>query len=138
MEEANQKIQGQYDLLLKKYDDLNHRVVTGRGVDPGRATSGTTRPASRVGAVEYQEPPDRTAGEGLGAEGMGGRTAPDAGPISGAEGLERRGVFAGEAGLAPTPSTMSGGGFQGAQVGISRREAAGIGAQGTEGARLPT
>ncbi len=137
MEEANQKIQGQYDLLLKKYDDLNHRVVTGRGVDPGRATSGTTRPASRVGAVEYQEPPDRTIREGLGAQGMGGRTAPGPPPISGAEGLERRGAFAGEAGLAPTPSAMTGGGLQGAQVGVSRRSAAGIGAQGTEGRVFP-
>jgi phosphate-selective porin OprO/OprP len=125
IEEANKKIQGQYDGLLKKYDELNGQLKSGRVVDPGRGNSATTRPASRVGAVEYQDPPDREIREGVGAQGMGGRTAPDAGSALGADGVVRRGVSAG------------GGGFQGGQAGISRRGAEGIGAQGTGGRVYP-
>ena len=71
IEEANKKIQGQYDGLLKKYEELNGQLKSARGVEPSRGASATTRPASRVGAVEYQEPPARAASEGLGAAGNG-------------------------------------------------------------------
>jgi phosphate-selective porin OprO and OprP len=132
MEEANKKIQGQYDGLLKKYEDLNHRVGSGRVLDPGRTTSATTRPASRVAALDYQEPPSREASAGMGAEGMGGRTAPDRSFGPSTEGLERRGPFTAPGGLPP-----AGGGSQATQTGVSRRSASGIGAQGTEGRVFP-
>ena len=79
IEEANKKIQGQYDGLLKKYDELKTQLKSDRGVKTGRTASATTRPASRVGAVEYQESPVQAAQEGIGARGMGGRTAPPEG-----------------------------------------------------------
>ena len=73
IEEANQKILGQYDGLLKKYDELKTQLKPDRDGEPDRRTSSTTRPASRVGAVEYQEPPGQEARQGMGAEGMGRR-----------------------------------------------------------------
>ena len=136
IEEANKKIQGQYDGLLKKYEELNGQLKSARGDEPGRASSATTRPASRVGAVEYQEPPGRAVSEGIGAQGMGGRTAPGGPSGFGAEGIEARGVFREGGGLPPT--TATGGGSPSAPVGVSRRAAEGIGARGTGGRTYPT
>ncbi len=136
IEEANKKIQGQYDGLLKKYEELNGQLKSARGDEPGRASSATTRPASRVGAVEYQEPPGRAVSEGIGAQGMGGRTAPGGPSGFGAEGIEARGVFREGGGLPPT--TATGGGSPSAPAGVSRRAAEGIGARGTGGRTYPT
>ncbi len=133
IEEANKRIQGQYDGLLKKYDELKSELKSDRGVEPGRAASSTTRPASRVAAVEYQEPPGREVSEGIGARGMGGRTAP-AGPSGvGAEGVEGRDAFREGGGL---PSTTPPG--VAPPGGASRRAAEGIGARGTGGRTYPT
>ena len=137
IEEANKKIQGQYDGLLKKYDELHGQLKAPRGDEPGRASSVTTRPASRVGAVEYQEPPGRAVSEGIGARGMGGRTAPGGPSGFGAEGIEARGVFR-EGGGLPPPTTVAGGGPPSAPAGISERAAEGIGARGTGGRTYPT
>ena len=134
IDEANKKIQGQYDGLLKKYDELKSQLKSDRGVEPGRTTSATTRPASRVRAVEYQEPPSREVSEGMGAQGMAGRTAPGVPSGIGAEGLEARGVFREGGGLPPT--TAMGVGPPSAPAGASRRSAQGIGAQGDSGTRL--
>ena len=137
MEEANKKIQGQYDSLLKKYDDLNHRVGPGTVGDPGRSTSAITRPASRVGAVEYQEPPDRDASQGLGARGHGGANRPWRGFDTGTGGLEASRTTRGRGrDCLPAPSGR-GGGLQGAQAGSAADGAGGFGAQGTEGRVFP-
>jgi phosphate-selective porin OprO/OprP len=133
MEDANKRIQGQYDSLLKKYEDLNHRVGTGSALDPGRSATATTRPASRVGAVEYQERPSGEVGRGLGAAGTGGRPAPERIFGGGIAGPGSRGPLTAPGGLPP-----SGGGLQGAQAGVSRRAAQGIGAQGTSGRVFPS
>lgn len=132
MDEANKRIQGQYDSLLKKYDDLNQRVDSRGIARPENAAAATTPVDSRVGAVGYQQPPSRDASGGLGAQGTGGRTNPERFNVGGmaAEGVERPRLTA--AGGLPAPST-TGGGLQGAQAGLSRRGVAGIGAQGTEG-----
>ncbi|WP_168221699.1 OprO/OprP family phosphate-selective porin [Aquisphaera giovannonii] len=122
MEESNRRIQRQYDRLQERYDDLSRRVGPGP-----RTGDGNTIPAA---ASWLQEPPAEAAREGLGAEGMGGRTAPGPGGV-GLEGFGSRGVFRGMAGFPPTPSTSRPGGPPGA--GLSSRAATGIGAQGTEG-----
>ncbi len=140
IEDANRRIQGQYDGLLKKYEELNGQVRSTRETQAGRAGSASTRPASRVGAVEYQEAPSREVREGMGqgAQGMGGRTAPprprDTGV--GGEGIEGRGSFFEGGGLPTTsgrattpPGVVAGG--------ASRRSVQGIGAQGTEGRTFP-
>ena len=136
MEEANERIQKQYDALLKKYDDLSHRVESGSRVRPRNSAASTTRMASRVGAVEYQEPPSQEARGGQGAQGTGGRTNPERfneGGL-GAEGMERP-PFTAPGGLpAPAPT---GGGLEGAQAGLSRRVELGFGAQGTAGRVYP-
>ena len=76
MEEANTKIQSQYDSLRRKYDEMSKRNASDASKPSGANTAGRTRVASRVGAVETQEPPAGEARQGMGAEGMGGRTAP--------------------------------------------------------------
>jgi len=136
IEEANQRIQGQYDSLLKKYDELHGQLKSARGDEPDRASSATTRPASRVGAVEYQEPPGRAVSEGLGAQGMGGRTAPGGRAGLGAEGIEARGGIR-EGGGLPS-ATPPGGGLGETPSGASGRAAQGIGAQGTSGRVSPS
>ena len=135
IEEANKKIQGQYDGLLKKYEELNGQLKSARSVEPSRGASATTRPASRVAAVEYQQPPSQEVSAGIGARGMGGRTAPGGPSGFGAEGIEARGVFPEGGGLPPT--TMAGGGPPSAPAGISERAAEGIGARGTGGRTYP-
>ena len=136
MEQANRRIQSQYDALSKRYDELNRRVNPGSSSE-ARGGGSVIRPASRSGAVEFQEPPASEARSGLGAEGMGGRTAPDESFRMGAEGVERRSVAGGAVGLPVTGAAgggaATGGVLQGAQAGISRRGAGGFGAQGTEG-----
>jgi phosphate-selective porin OprO and OprP len=134
MEQVNERIQRQYDALLKKYDDLSHRVESGSTLRPGNSAASTTRMDGRVGAVEYQQPPSREARAGQGAQGTGGRTNPERfneGGL-GAEGMERA-PFTAPGGLPVT----TGGGLQGAQAGISTRGAVGMGAQGTGGRTYP-
>jgi phosphate-selective porin OprO/OprP len=138
MEQVNRRILSQYDALSKRYEDLNRRVHPEEASDP-RATGSIMRPASRMGAVEFQEPPGSEAGRGMGAEGMGGRTSPRESFSPGLEGVERRAIPRESAGLPPNVAGGAGGGgvLQGAQAGISRRGAGGFGAQGTEGRVFP-
>ena len=137
MEEANKKIQGQDHSLLKKYDDLNHRVGPGTVGNPGRSTSTITRPASRVGAVEYQEPPDRDASQGLGAlKAWGGEPRLVRGFDTSTGGLEARGPLVVPGGLPPTPSAPGGrppGGTGGSQPPIGGRHRR----PGCRGSRVP-
>ncbi len=134
IEEANKKIQGQYDGLLKKYDELKTQLKPDRGLEPGLTRSATTRPASRVGAVEYQESPVQAAQEGIGARGMGGRTAPAGAAGGGAGDLEGRGAFGEGGGQPPATGEVS----SSNSAAVSSRSAAGIGARGTGGRTYPS
>lgn len=131
IEETNKKIQKQYDGLMKSYDELKSQLQSERGAEAGRSPSATTRPASRVGAVEFQESPSQEVRQGMGAQGTGGRTAPGGPSGMGAEGIEGRGAYREGGGLPPASET--GGGAPSAPSGASGRAAQGIGAQGTAG-----
>ncbi len=132
MEDANTKIQGQYDSLRRKYDEMSKRNATDASKPSGASTAGRTRVASRVGAVETQEPPAGEANRGMGAEGMGGRSAPGGLGSPGVEGVEGR-ALATPAGGPPTTVPGPGGTMVSSTTGVSRRAVQGIGAQGTEG-----
>ena len=136
IEEANRKIQKQYDGLLQKYDELKSQLIPDRASEPSKTTSSTTRQASRVGAVEYQEPPGQGAREGIGAQGTGGRTAPNAAGRTRGSGVDGRGSFE-ESGGFPSSTTPSGEPVENA-TGLSSRAAQGIGAQGTAGRVSPS